>query len=386
MKTWYSYDRVIAWMIFLATSVVVGCGELSDAPEVPDPKMTSGRLSFEVNFEVPEGAKSIRLWLPYLVSNDYQTIGITKVTGNFTENQTTYEPANGNVMLYAEWDQPQENVATLSYSVSIQRQEIRRTQFPAEEDAMPPFVTKFLGATSLGPIDGEVAELAGQIVAGRSSIREKSRAIYDYIVENSIRNPDVEGCGEGDVLSLLKNLSGKCVDLSSVYVALARSIGVPAREVFGTRISKPGDITSHYHCRAEFYLPGYGWVPVDPSDVRKLMLNEDLALDDPKVQAAREYYFGSQTETYVDFGTGRDIVLNPSQQGKPLNYFMYPYIEVDGVGLGLLQVYKDALQVQFEPAEFESAELLACMSCHLEAHHQDENCLICHPEACGKQT
>jgi transglutaminase-like putative cysteine protease len=111
---------------------------------------------------------------------------------------------------------------------------------------------------------------------------------------------------------------------------MARSVGVPAREIFGIRIAKEGDITGAFHCRGEFYLPGYGWVPVDPSDVRKFMLNNDCDLDDPDAISVRDYYFGAQTETYIDFYSGRDVILIPEQESGPLNYLMYPYAEVGG--------------------------------------------------------
>ena len=75
---------------------------------------------------------------------------------------------------------------------------------------------------------------------------------------------------------------------------------------------------------------------MDPSDVAKLMLKENLDINDSKVVEAQDYFFGAQTETYVDLTTGRDIVLNPEQEEGPLNYFMYPYAEVDGVALDFI--------------------------------------------------
>jgi transglutaminase-like putative cysteine protease len=111
---------------------------------------------------------------------------------------------------------------------------------------------------------------------------------------------------------------------------MARSVGVPAREIFGIRMARESDITDAFHCRGEFYLPGYGWVPVDPSDVRKFMLNNGLELDNPGTVRIRDYYFGAQTETYVDFYSGRDVILVPKQESGPLNYLMYPYAEIDG--------------------------------------------------------
>ncbi len=101
-------------------------------------------------------------------------------------------------------------------------------------------------------------------------------------------------------------------------------------------MGKEGDITGSYHCHAEFYLPMYGWIPVDPSDVAKLMLNENLDLDDEQIIDERDYYFGKQSDTYVDLSMGRDIILNPEQDGEPLNYFMYPYAEVNGKSLDFI--------------------------------------------------
>jgi transglutaminase-like putative cysteine protease len=116
-------------------------------------------------------------------------------------------------------------------------------------------------------------------------------------------------------------------------VALARSVGVPSREIFGIRIpnGKEGDMTKAQHCWAEFFLPGYGWVPIDPSDVRKIMLEKKLNLGEEKV--FREYYFGAVDESRISYGIGRDLILNPPQKNGKLNYFMYPYAEADGKAL-----------------------------------------------------
>jgi len=81
-------------------------------------------------------------------------------------------------------------------------------------------------------------------------------------------------------------MGGKCADLNALFVALARAEGIPARDVYGIRVAnsnlgykslgKAGDITKAQHCRAEFYAAGYGWIPVDPADVRKVILEDKL--------------------------------------------------------------------------------------------------------------
>ena len=132
-----------------------------------------------------------------------------------------------------------------------------------------------------------------------------------------------------------KSRGGKCVDIHSVFVALARASGVPAREVFGLRLAKKGseDVSTWQHCWAEFFLPGYGWVPVDPADVRKAMLTEKLDLKDAKIIELGKYYWGGIDPYRVKVGIGRDLTLNPRQKGMPLNYLMYPYAEIGNKSL-----------------------------------------------------
>ena len=144
------------------------------------------------------------------------------------------------------------------------------------------------------------------------------------------RDPNTVGCGSGNVCSLLLTPGGKCTDIHSVFVALCRAAGVPAREIFGIRQGKNDvvDITKWQHCWAEFFLPGYGWVPVDPADVRKMMLKHKLKLTDSKTKEYREYFWGAWDPYRVQLAVGRDLVLNPAQQGAPLNTFGYPYAEV----------------------------------------------------------
>ena len=318
-----------------------------NSTEAYTPEQKSGEMRFNVTIDAAQPGDETRLWLPYPMSNDYQTVENVTVVGNYQHSGIYRDSASGNVMLYAQWSNPAQT-PHLEYSFDITRTEIYRKDFTITDAPLPPEMDQYLRASSLGPISGEVKEIALKATAGKNSILTKAIGIYDYIVENAERDPTITGCGDGDVCELLDNdISGKCTDIHSVFVAMARSVGIPAREVFGTRIAKEGDITGAYHCRAEFYLPDYGWVPVDPSDVRKAMLVEGLTLEDQRTEDLRDYYFGAQTETYIDFYSGRDITLNPQQEGEPLNYLMYPYAEVDGVALDYLSHEELQYQVSF---------------------------------------
>jgi len=350
---------VVVMLVAVAFMVNLGsdCDEEDDdiryrSTEEHTPKEKRGELTFNVTIDTAGNASELRLWLPYPMSNENQLIEDVRIDGNFDYSGVFRENGSGSIALYAEWKDPDET-PRLSYSFNVTRREIIKKNFPDGDDPVPVEVQKYLEPSSRGPVTGNVREMAVDVTgcAGGGNILAKAIAIYDFIVENGQRDPTITGCGDGDVCALLDlNLSGKCADIHSVFVAMARSVGVPAREIFGTRIAKEGDITGAYHCRAEFYLPGYGWVPVDPSDVRKTILVENLTLSDQRAQEAREYYFGTQTETYIDFYSGRDIILNPRQAGEPLNYFMYPYAEADGVPLDHLSQEELQYTVSFVAA------------------------------------
>lgn len=292
----------------------------------------AGVVTLAVDLSAQEKGKEARLWIPYPVSDRYQAVSDIRIAGDYASSAVYTDRTYGTPMLYAEWPKDAVN-RRLTFTFSVERQEIRQTAFPVKEPNWNPAdYAEYLKATSLGPIDGDVKKLALRITDGRKTVLAKARAIYDWVCDNMYRDPDTVGCGRGDVCALLLRPGGKCTDISSFYVALCRAVGVPAREVFGIRLGRKAEenITGYQHCWAEFFLPGYGWVTVDPADVRKAMLVEKLELTDPKVSEYREYFWGGIDPYRVAIAAGRDLVLNPKQSGPPLNTFGYPYAEVGG--------------------------------------------------------
>jgi len=203
---------------------------------------------------------------------------------------------------------------------------------------------RFVAATRMIPTDGIVRKTALAVTQGNRSDLEKARAIYDWIVENTFRDPTVQGCGLGNIRFMLEtnNLGGKCADLNALFVGLARAAGIPARDVYGLRVApsrleckslgvKSEVVTTSQHCRAEVHLDGYGWVPVDPADVRKVILEEPpgkLPMDDPRVQRTRSRLFGSWEMNWIAFNYAHDVTL-PESTHAPLVYFMYPQAETE---------------------------------------------------------
>ena len=200
----------------------------------------------------------------------------------------------------------------------------------------------YLRPTKLLPTDGIVKATASEITSGAHTDVEKAHAIYEWIVENTFRDPKTRGCGVGDIRFMLesKDLGGKCADLNALYVGLARAAGLPARDAYGIRVAKSElgykslgtaseNITKAQHCRAEVHLAAYGWVPVDPADVRKVALEEppgNRPLTDDMVKKARERLFGSWEMNWIAYNFAHDVEL-PGSSGRPVGFLMYPQAE-----------------------------------------------------------
>jgi transglutaminase-like putative cysteine protease len=226
-------------------------------------------------------------------------------------------------------------VTTKNYAVDLSAP----GKTPKEDDAE---LKHFLRATKLMPTDGIVKGTAIEITKDSSTDVEKARAIYEWIVENTFRNPKTRGCGLGDIRFMLetRDLGGKCADLNALFVGLARAAGLPARDVYGIRVAKSDlgykslgpsaeIVTKAQHCRAEVYLNSYGWVPVDPADVRKVVLEEppgNRPLDDEMVKKARARLFGSWEMNWMAYNFGHDVAL-PGSSGAPVGFLMYPQAE-----------------------------------------------------------
>ena len=310
---------------------------------------TTYEIVTEVNLESPNGLAQSWIPLPLVLDTDYfQTLAIRPEASDPKAINQIYETPNKQArMLWTKWDKSATNHSVkVSILVSTFNRHLELTspspalRLSKEEQRFWTRPTKYL------PTDGIVKtksqEALAHVPANATDV-EKAKAIYNWVVDNTHRDPKTRGCGQGDVKLMLEtnNLGGKCADINAVFVALARSAGIPARDVYGIRIAdsargykslgKSGDITKAQHCRAEFYANGYGWVPVDPADVRKVILEETggLAVNDPKVLAIREYLFGNWEMNWMAYNYDHDIALPGSKLGSKgdIPFLMYPQAE-----------------------------------------------------------
>ncbi len=205
-----------------------------------------------------------------------------------------------------------------------------------------PSLQRYLEPDKLVPLNGIIAELAREHTAGDTAPVQKARHIYDYVLATMRYDKSGEGWGRGDAMWACASKRGNCTDFHSLFIGMMRSSGIPARFEMGFSLPEgktEGDIPG-YHCWAEFYLSGLGWVPVDASEAWK----------NP---AKRDFFFGAHDTNRVFFTYGRDIRLSPEHKSDPLNYFIYPYAETNGQPMKNLQThfsFRDVSAEQFAAA------------------------------------
>ncbi len=299
--------------------------------------------SFEVTTRIellkPEGTSRAWLPMPLAEDTDYFKSLSSAWSGNADTQKLVRGTQNDMAVLFAEWTQPEEKPYAEVTSRFMTRDRAVDLRAPGKGGQMARAgLALHLAPTELIPTDGIVRETALKASKGARGDFEKARAIYEWMVENTFRDPKTRGCGWGDIKAMLEtgHLGGKCGDLSALYVGLCRSIGIPARDVYGIRVAdsqwgykslgKSGNITGAQHCRAEIYLAGHGWFPVDPADVRKVVLEEPpggLPLANAKVRLAREKLFGAWEMNWLPYNYAHDVKL-PGSQGAKIPYLMYP--------------------------------------------------------------
>ena len=283
-------------------------------------------FTFHYSFTIKnvESGKPLRVWIPLAHSDPSQDVRVSAQTGDLLLKKTR-DHEYGNWMLYAET-----NKATKSeYQFAVDYEVVRREHVvlvsgkPATNlqlaKASHAQAARFLRPDKLVPITGLPAQLATEQTNGAATQLDKAHAIYDYVFHTMRYDKSGTGWGHGDTLWACDSKRGNCTDFHSLFISMARSQQIPARFEIGFPIpaDKHSSDIAGCHCWTEFYLDSTGWVPIDISEAWK---HQDL----------HDYFFGANDANRVQFTIGRDLTLEPKQAGPPLNYFVYPYVEVSG--------------------------------------------------------
>lgn len=283
----------------------------------------SRHFTFHYGFTVknlPVG-KRVRVWMPAPQSDTWQEVRVVSAKGDLPLKHTR-ESKHGNEMYFAETSRNSATELRFDVEYDVTRRE-RVTLNPTPRLVTAALTSKErhedLQPDALVPITGLPADLAVKVTEGKTQPLDKARAIYDYVFSAMRYDKTGTGWGRGDVLYACDAKKGNCTDFHSLFIAMARSQGIPARFEIGFPLpadKHSGDVAG-YHCWSDFYIDGKGWIPIDISEAWK----------HPE---KRDYFFGSHDVNRMQFSMGRDLRLTPPQEGKPLNYFVYPYVEVEG--------------------------------------------------------
>ena len=293
--------------------IVLGCsaGSLHADP----PRSREFQFTYQATVTSLKPGQTARIWMPVPPSNGDQDAAIVK-RDLPSESKIGSESKYGNQILYFEAKANGDGKIPFATVYRVTRREVRGDSSAANSQKAS--ADLFLKPDAKVPVGGKSLSLIKDKPLPKDPFGA-ARVLYDAVGQHMRYSKEGIGWGRGDADWACDSGYGNCSDFHSLFISLARAQKIPAKFEIGFPIPEKrgqGDIAG-YHCWAKFKPEGHGWIPVDISEASK----------NPKM---KEYYFGNLTEDRVAFSVGRDLVLTPKQDGPPLNFFVYPYVEVDG--------------------------------------------------------
>ena len=327
--------RLVPFLGLLFVLVVVSIAQparTNTTASAPEPSTRSFEFTYQVHFPAtPNPAGPVRLWIPLPQRDGYQDLSNLRIESPVAYSQG-HDPEYKDAFAVFK---PTLQQAAAGFDVTLRFTATRHEHKVDLDGAMKnasaslppdPMLHRYLEPDKLIPLNGIIAQLAKEHTTRDATQLEKARQIYDFVVSTMRYDKSGVGWGHGDAVWACTSKRGNCTDFHSLFIGMMRASGIPARFEIGFPLpddKTEGDIPG-YHCWAEFYLSGVGWVPIDASEAWKHPEKHD-------------YFFGAHDVNRVFFTYGRDIRLSSEQKGDPLNYFIYPYAEVDGQPVKNLQ-------------------------------------------------
>lgn len=268
------------------------------------------QFKFTYRVKLPEITKESRLWLPLAQTDAFQTVKVEGITSP-TDGRQVQDHDYGNKILVLTVS-PTDSGKMIEIKYDVRRQE--KSAYAAKDvDPM-----RYLKPERLVPLNHTFKSTADEVTRSKQSAMEQGRALYDHVLGRMKYDKSGAGWGRGDAQYACDARTGNCTDFHAYFIALARSAKIPARFAIGYTIPADKDegAIAGYHCWAEFLADGK-WIPVDISEASK---HPELA----------DYYFGHHPANRFEFTQGRDLVVEPAPASSPINFLVYPLLEVDG--------------------------------------------------------
>ena len=317
----YGVKFFSAAIIFMALGILIASWSKSKSVSETNAKTRNFQLTYSVKVEqIPKDTKELLLFLPVPESDRYQEISDLKIKSAYPY-LIYQDPEYGNSILKIQMSKEIPQVLELSVDLLVKRKtySIKDNHRKNNSSISKNNLKRYLLPDRLVPIDGRIALEAQKVVQEKMSEMQKAKTIYEYIVGTVEYDKSGTGWGRGDALYACDVRKGNCTDFHSLFIGMARASGIPTRFVMGFPLPEArteGELPG-YHCWAEFYVEEFGWVPVDASEAQK----------HPE---KKEFFFGGLDENRVAFSIGRDIKIDPKGSSVDLNYFIYPYVIING--------------------------------------------------------
>jgi transglutaminase-like putative cysteine protease len=277
-----------------------------------NPAIVKGTDQFEFVYRVklPDIKGEARVWIPLAKTDAFQTVAEEKLNIPVKwERVQDRDYRNDICVLYP---QSSDSGKTVEVRYRVTRKE------KASYSASTAEAARYLRPETLVPVNETFRTLAQKATAGKTDDLERAKALYNHVIGRMRYDKSGIGWGRGDAMYACDARTGNCSDFHAYFIALARSIEIPARFAIGATIpaDKNEGTIDGYHCWAEFLADGR-WVPVDISEAWK---NPKLA----------DYYFGHNPANRFELTKGRDLVVDPEPASGPINFLAYPLLEMNG--------------------------------------------------------
>jgi transglutaminase-like putative cysteine protease len=289
----------------IATTLLLRCAAFAVTDMIPG----EDQFEFIYRFTLPKIEARAQVWLPLAKTDVFQTVTIERLSVPTDWKKVEDRDYKNEILIL----KPGPSASEKSIEIRYRVRRIEKGSYGVSGDAK-----RFLHPERLVPINETFKSIATEVTTGKADDMERGRALYEHVLGRMKYDKSGIGWGRGDAVYACNFRTGNCSDFHSYFIALLRSIGIPARFAIGFTIPADKDEgkIAGYHCWAEF-SNGEKWVPVDISEASK----------NPKLS---NYYFGHNPANRFEISQGRDLVTDPPPESGPINFLVFPLIEIDG--------------------------------------------------------